>query len=407
MWPFTCLVVVSFPSYINRWMGVSMVLAAGLASWRTATNLSPDGTLNEMYVRYILIGGSHALAMAYKNPLTKEVPNALEPRYVKASWNPWYRGWKTVFNVRGIGTEWENPYLWPGIKHTWQAQKPSTKVKDPDTKLLTTRHNLTARGRWSGIAIRCAYLLLNFFLLAAYYEFMDAQKLLSVPPSMSDYTRDKEGVIRRLLQTYLTSSGPATPVTTREFQLRALEAFDKVVGDFLLISLYHDTCAVVWMAVGLDESWEWPPVYGRIREAYTMRRFWTMYWHRTFYKSSNSHAALISTHILGIKKRTIFTRVLNAFLVFGISGFMHSMVEARLGHPCAWGRNMWYWALQPVAFVLEGVVQFFWGKLRRRIEGPGDAWALNAFERLAGYSWVCAWLIWEAPKHSFPLITCS
>jgi hypothetical protein len=77
MWPFTCLVVVSFPNYINRWMGVSMVLAAGLAAWRTATDLSPDGTLNEMYVRYILIGGSHALAMAYKNPLNEEVPNAV------------------------------------------------------------------------------------------------------------------------------------------------------------------------------------------------------------------------------------------------------------------------------------------------------------------------------------------
>jgi hypothetical protein len=58
-------------------MGVSMVLAAGLAAWRTATDLSPDDTLNEMYVRYILIGGSHALHMAYKNPLTDEVPNAV------------------------------------------------------------------------------------------------------------------------------------------------------------------------------------------------------------------------------------------------------------------------------------------------------------------------------------------
>jgi hypothetical protein len=58
-------------------MGVSMVLAAGLAAWRTATDLSPDDKLNEMYLRYILIGGSHALHMAYKNPLTEEVPNAV------------------------------------------------------------------------------------------------------------------------------------------------------------------------------------------------------------------------------------------------------------------------------------------------------------------------------------------
>ena len=75
VWPFTCLVVVSFPNKINRWTGVSMVLAAGYCAWQTATGLSPDGTFNEMYVRYILIGGSHALAMAYKNPCIEEVPN--------------------------------------------------------------------------------------------------------------------------------------------------------------------------------------------------------------------------------------------------------------------------------------------------------------------------------------------
>ncbi|KAJ4287269.1 hypothetical protein N0V90_012667 [Kalmusia sp. IMI 367209] len=205
--------------------------------------------------------------MAYKNPCIEEVPNHLEPRYVNSTWNPWYRGWKTVFNVRGIGTEWENPYLWPDIKYTWLAQKPSTESNEFDTRGLTTRHNLTARGRWTGIAIRCGYLVLNFFLLAAYYEFMDPQMLLSVPPQLSDYTREKEGIIRRLLQTFLGRTPPVTPVTAREFQLRALEAFDKVVGDFLLISLYHDTCAVVWMTLGLDESWEWPPLYGRIAEA--------------------------------------------------------------------------------------------------------------------------------------------
>lgn len=75
VWPFTCLVVVSFPNYINRWTGVSMVLAAAYCSWQTATDLSPDGTLNEIYTRYILIGTSHCVAMAYKNPYSDLVPN--------------------------------------------------------------------------------------------------------------------------------------------------------------------------------------------------------------------------------------------------------------------------------------------------------------------------------------------
>ena len=73
--PFTWLVVVSFPDHVNRWTGLSMVLAAGFCAWQTATELSPDRTLNEVYIRYILIGTSHAAAMVYKNPRTGAIPN--------------------------------------------------------------------------------------------------------------------------------------------------------------------------------------------------------------------------------------------------------------------------------------------------------------------------------------------
>jgi hypothetical protein len=67
---------------------------------------------------------------------------------------------------------------------------------------------------------------------------------------------------------------------------------------------------------------------------------------------------------------------------------------------------MWYWMLQPVAFIVEGVVQFVWGKAKTKASFL-DVRMLGVFERLVGYAWVCAWLIWEAPKYSFPLATCA
>lgn len=332
----------------------------------------------------------------------------LEPRYIDPSWNPWYRGWKTVFNIRGIGTNWELPYLWPGIKHTSLADKPDDGAQAPKAKKgLTTRHNLTARGKWSGIGVRLGYIALNFLVLAAYYENFDPNVLLTIPPNATDYTADKEGILRRTFLTLFTTSGPATPIAPRELHLRALDALDKVLGDYLLISLYHDVCAIFWLTLGLDESWEWPPIYGLITEAYSMRRFWNMYWHRTFYASANSHAGIISRYVLRIRKRTPATRVLHAFLVFGISAVMHAMVEARLGQKCAWGRGMLIWLWQPVAFVLESIVQFFWEKRRAHVERLGGAWSVRVTERAVGYAWVVAWLIWEAPKGSFPLMTCG
>jgi hypothetical protein len=232
---------------------------------------------------------------------------------------------------------------------------------------------------------------------------MDAEYLLDIKPS--DHTREKEGIIRRLLQTYVGKSPPPTPVTLREFQVRALDAIDGVAGDVLLLSTYHDFCAIVFIAIGLDESWEWPPFFGVISKAYTMRGFWSMFWHRVIYRSFSSHAALVSS-TLGIKQRTTLARYVNGFLVFGLSAIMHAMVTAKYGNPCAWGRSMFYWILQPFAFMIEGMVQFFWGKVRRRIEGSVNASMLDVFERVVGYVWVCSWLIWEAPKRVTALMEC-
>ena len=127
-----------------------------------------------------------------------------------------------------------------------------------------------ARGRGSGIAIRALYVAINFFLLACLYEF-NSESLLGTTPS--DYDPEKEFILRRSVQTYF-GRAVCTPVTGREFLVRAASAAEYVAGNFLLFSLYHDVCAIFFIAVGLDESWEWPPFFGQITKAYSMRKWY-------------------------------------------------------------------------------------------------------------------------------------
>ncbi|KAF2636270.1 hypothetical protein P280DRAFT_473121 [Massarina eburnea CBS 473.64] len=390
---------------------MSILFAAAYGAWKTSNNLSPDDTFNEIYTRYILIGSSHILSMAYQNDGRKDVPNHLDHKDARADWNPWYRGWKNLFNIRGVGTPWENPFLWPGIKYTWEAPKPTntesvtiSNKKEEDKP--RTRHNLTTKGRWTGVGIRLIYIAINFVLLAAYYEFMTEDHLSQTFPS--DYTREKEGILRRLFWSYVGNKPPATSVTFREIQIRAREAFDAIVGDYFLLSLYHDCCAVVFIIIGLDESWEWPPFFGVISQVWSIRRFWNMFWHRVIYRSFSSHASIIS-RALGIRQNSQLARYVNAFLVFGLSAVMHSLISAKFGNRCAWGRTMAYWTMQPVAFILEHVVQSVWhATLRRSVRRLlGNNGLLNVCERLVGYVWVVVWLLWEAPKRTFPLMSCE
>lgn len=132
-----------------------------------------------------------------------------------------------------------------------------------------------------------------------------------------------------------------------------------------------------------------------------------MWWHRSIYRSFNSHSEIVLKP-LGLKKKTLLYRTLTTFIVFGLSAMMHSLVtwHGRYGNPWAWGRTMVYWILHPVAFVLEGFVQLFWSKIRRRITTERSQ-VLDIFEKLVGYAWVFVFLVWVEPKNNSPLRNCA
>ncbi|KAL1597924.1 hypothetical protein SLS60_008412 [Paraconiothyrium brasiliense] len=247
-----------------------MVLTSAYAAFVTSDNLSPDDALNEVYTRYIIIGGSYMLSMAYKINNEQEVQPHLEYKTADPKWSPWYKGYKLTWNIRGVGTSWENPYLWPGVKYTWNAPKSTANLRKPGA-IHGSRHNLMARGRLGGILIRFFYAVINFFLLACLYEFGHPQYLLDAGPM--DFAPEKESIIRRGVHVYFGRQ-MITPVTLRDVSVRAVAAIENAAGNFLTFSLYHDVCAIFFIAVGLDESWEWPPFFGNITEAYTMRRWY-------------------------------------------------------------------------------------------------------------------------------------
>lgn len=221
----------------------------------------------------------------------------------------------------------------------------------------------------------------------------------------ADYVSERASIIRRLAQ-HCTAALPTTPITKRELAVRINETVSNFLPDYLILSAYHDFFAIFFLATGVDQSWEWPPLFGQISEAYSMRRFWSSFWHKLIYRSFNSHAAVISRS-LGIRERTVFSRLLNNYMVFLMSGVMHAAVLWRFGTKCAWSATMRYWSMQALAFFLEGVVQHYWGRFRKtRLMWVRPA-VLSVFERLVGYLWVVAWLVWEAPRRNFTIINCE
>jgi len=219
----------------------------------------------------------------------------------------------------------------------------------------------------------------------------------------ADRAPPEASIIRRLVQQHSGASS-TMPVMKREWIVRVHDVASVIILDYLMLSAYHDFFAIVFIAAGLDQSWEWPPLFGQITKAYTMRRYWSLFWHRLIYRSFNAHATATSSW-LGINQKTIFSSFFNNWLVFLLSGIMHGAVFWKLRAPSAWSRNLKYWLLQPVAFMLERVVQHYWGKARSSLRVQHSVLAF--FERIVGYIWVFAWLIWEAPGQNFSTYNCN
>ena len=181
---------------------------------------------------------------------------------------------------------------------------------------------------------------------------------------------------------------------------------DFILNNWLLISSIHECLSIFWIYVArLDEPQEWPPLYGNILEAYTIRRFWAHFWHKLVYAPFRATADTISARVFGQQSRSAARRLVNVGLVFLLSGLVHSIMDWEKGLCNHWASGIFYF-VQPVGLVLEMLVQSAWAPLRERVFGLSSRAGLAILERTLGYLWVLAWFFWLYPQRSVMEIQC-
>lgn len=200
------------------------------------------------------------------------------------------------------------------------------------------------------------------------------------------------------------------PITLRDCLIRVWLGLDLVVSDYLALSSFHDILAIISVSLDFDSPEEWPLLFGSITEAYTVRNFWSRFWHRLIYRSFHAHASLFSKKVLGIRRGAAFARYANNGFVFLLSGLMHTLVERRQreqNSECScWGVTLWY-CMQLAAIVLEDMIQRAWVRIEVRLPlGTRQRNSLRVMKMLVGYIWVTAWIIWSRSKTYYPKTYC-
>ncbi|KAF1962570.1 hypothetical protein CC80DRAFT_589074 [Byssothecium circinans] len=189
-------------------------------------------------------------------------------------------------------------------------------------------------------------------------------------------------------------------VTAEELTIRTFTVLAAGIGlNCVQGGVYH-ICALLAVRAGISEPSEWPPFYGEAGEAYTLRRFWDVFWHQTNSRKFSS-IAHYSTHVLfGLPRGTKFAQNTRILIAFMSSGIMHLVDDIASGVSFHDSGALRFFLVQALGMIVEDSVLRAYHLLI-----PSSRLRLsNTAARIAGFLWVAAFLVWSVPAYMYPML---
>jgi hypothetical protein len=160
----------------------------------------------------------------------------------------------------------------------------------------------------------------------------------------------------------------------------------------------YDALAFVSVILGICEPEDWPPLFGSLRAAWTVRGFWGEFWHRIVHRSYTGYGHLVAS-TLRLAPGSWTRRLFVQFVVFLLSGVVHAVMTWQMGYTCGYFEDIQWFCLNFLAILVEGATQSAWRKM---------GWQLPAWiAQPIGYTWVFGFLFWSLPKTHYPKLRCA
>jgi hypothetical protein len=197
---------------------------------------------------------------------------------------------------------------------------------------------------------------------------------------LDDFAPDKRGFL------------PLRPISPRDITLRILITAQWIMGSYASLTIAHRIAAIFFVSVlRWDDSSQWPPLFGSIAEAYSLRRFWGKFWHKLHFETFayfTPRSLLHNQCMLGASMR--------AGWIFLLSALCHVIVNALTLQKNTLWQELWFWSMNYVVCSLETLWWLYIGQFL--LSNDSD----RAIVRSFGYSWVFTQLICMSPGWQYP-----
>ncbi|KAI2629199.1 hypothetical protein GGS26DRAFT_598916 [Hypomontagnella submonticulosa] len=173
---------------------------------------------------------------------------------------------------------------------------------------------------------------------------------------------------------------------------------------YAFLTSAHELSSVIFVSLlGWDRPSEWPPLFGNVAEAYSLRRFWGVFWHRilvapfaAFMPSFLCDTGGKPRQDAGWRKRTRDS--LRALWIFVFSAGYHTLVDFGVLRMGTAGPEFRFFLLNYVLCLAETVVTSIVGS-----RSP-QAVASKVCLRILGYVWVFAFFFCTTPPWKYPVV---
>ncbi|KAE9398121.1 hypothetical protein BT96DRAFT_920997 [Gymnopus androsaceus JB14] len=199
-----------------------------------------------------------------------------------------------------------------------------------------------------------------------------------------------------LAQTILQDPQSPQDLDSELYSLRSLSYPQRVfytatwfITAYASINACYFTCALVFVGLlGYSEEQDWPPFFGDLTDAYSVRNFWGRTWHQFVRRFCVSPGRKLN-QIFGIEPKSVQAALIQLYLAFFISGIVHSLGDLMLGREYV-GASLVFFGIQPLAITLEESVKFL---LQRYVPDPIRVKTGST----VGYFWVVFWFTVTGP----------
>jgi hypothetical protein len=190
----------------------------------------------------------------------------------------------------------------------------------------------------------------------------------------------------------------------RDLVIRGVISTHWIWSTYLHLTAAHDLCTVLFVSVlGWSEKSDWPPLYGSVTEAYSLRRFWGIFWHRLHVAPFAAYTPSLLDHRKN-QRYSILKKMLRSLWVFLLSAGCHSLVNLVLYRQIIILTEvrffLYNWAACLLETILGQAITGTWLDIRSR----GRDCLLHHVRRGVGYISVLAFFLCTVPAWQYPLM---